>query len=121
MSFGEFGNIGGRAVVLDACDTASDRWLYDGGLLRSECQSLKNKPLLGGSGAAQPQFGHGAKILGALLDVLADVEDTAMSGQDLLSLLADVRERADMNPARNSTLRTAYAARMVTEHPSKVL
>ena len=28
-SFGEFGTVGGKAVVLDTCDTASERWLYD--------------------------------------------------------------------------------------------
>jgi hypothetical protein len=39
-SFEEFGTIGGSAVVLDACSTASDDWLYDQGRLRPECQSL---------------------------------------------------------------------------------
>jgi hypothetical protein len=63
--FEEFGDIGSRAVVLDACSTASDDWLYDGGSLRAECRSLKDKPLLGGSGNSQPNEGHGKKILGA--------------------------------------------------------
>jgi len=120
-SFEEFGSIGGRAVVLDACKTASDDWLYDGGLLRAECRSLKDKPLLGGSGEAAPNEGHGAKILGALLDVLADAEDTAMSDRKLLTLLGEVRDRAAMNAAPNSKLRTAYAARIVTDTPSSVL
>jgi hypothetical protein len=53
-SFEEFGTVGGKAVVLDACDTASERWLYDRGSLRGECRSLKSKPLLGGSGNASP-------------------------------------------------------------------
>jgi hypothetical protein len=55
FSFEEFGKIGGSAVVLDACSTASDCWLYDQGRLRPECQSLAGKALLGGSGAAEPQ------------------------------------------------------------------
>jgi hypothetical protein len=120
-SFEGFGSIGGKAVVLDACDTASDDWLYERGSLRAECQSLKDKPLLGGSGKASPNEGHGEKILSALLDVLAEVEDTAMSDQELLILLAEVRDRAARNAAPNSTLRTAYAARIVTDTPSPVL
>lgn len=117
-SFDEFGSIGGQAVVLDACDTASERWLYSGGSLRAECQSLKDKPLLGGSGKAEPNEGHGEKILGALLDVLAEVEDPAISDQELLTLLAEVRDRAARNAAHNSKLRTAYCARVVTRTPS---
>jgi hypothetical protein len=58
-SFEEFGTVGGKAVVLDACDTASERWLYDRGSLRAECRSLKGKPLLGGSGNAKPNEVHG--------------------------------------------------------------
>jgi hypothetical protein len=65
-SFEEFGTVGGKAVVLDACDTASGRWLYDRGSLRAECRSLKNKPLLGGSGNARPSEVHGRKILEVL-------------------------------------------------------
>lgn len=120
-SFEEFGSIGGRAVVLDACRTATDKWLYDGGLLRAECQSLKDKPLLGGWDLTGPPTGPGgAKILNALLDLLADVEDTAMSDQELLSLLRDVRGNAIMNSAPNSNVRTAYAVRKVTDEPSQV-
>jgi hypothetical protein len=120
-SFEEFGGIGGSAVVLDACDTATDEWLYDGGLLRAECQSLKGKPLLGGSGLAEAPTGPGgAKILNALLDLLADVEDSAISDERLLSLLRDVRHNAIMKSARNSRVRTAYAVRRVTDKPSEV-
>jgi len=120
-SFDEFGSIGGSAVVLDACDTATDGWLYDGGLLRAECQSLKGKPLLGGSGlAGAPTGPGGAKILNALLELLTDVEDTAMSAEELLSLLRDVRDNAIMKSARNSKVRTAYTVRNVTDIPSGV-
>lgn len=117
-SFSEFGVIGGRAVVLDACDTASDGWLYDdNGRLRSECQSLANKPLLGGSGVKEPQKSHGKWILGELVDALSGVEDTNMSPDDLLGLLTGVRERAatkaEAGPGR-SILRDAYKARLVT-------
>jgi len=120
-SFQEFGTVGGRAVVLDACSTASDDWLYDGGSLRAECRSLKGKPLLGGSGDAEPNEVHGEKILGALLDVLAEAGNTAMTDQELLRFLAEVRDRAARNAAHNSKLRAAYAVRMVTETPSPVL
>jgi len=102
--------------VLDTCSTASDGWLYDQERLRPECQSLAGKPLLGGSGAAEPQKSHGARILGALLDVLADVEESAVSARDLLRLLSEVRDRAAAESARSSTLRTAYAARPVGQH-----
>ena len=123
-SFQEFGTVGGRAVVLDTCSTASDDWLYDGGSLCAECRSLDGKPLLGGSGNAKPNEVHGEKILGALLDVLAElaeVGNTAMAGQELLRLLAEVRDRAARNEVHNSKLRMAYAARIVTETPSPVL
>jgi hypothetical protein len=120
-SFGEFGTVGGKAVVLDACDTASERWLYDRGSLRSECQALKDKPLLGGSGNAKPNEVHGKKILDALLDVLAEVEDTAMTAPQLRTLLAEVRDRAARNAAHNSKLRAAYAVRIVDENPTPVL
>jgi len=119
-SFDEFGGIGGRAVVLDACSTASNDWLYDQELLRAECQSLAGKPLLGGSGAEGPRYSYGAKILGALLDLLTGVDDTAMSDQKLLSLLKDLRARAVMKSAPSSKLRMAYAIRMVTDTPSEV-
>lgn len=121
-SFEEFGTVGGNAVVLDACDTASNRWLYDRGSLRAECRSLRDKPLLGGSGNAKPNEVHGKKILGALLDVLAEVEDTTMTDpQKLLTLLAEVRDRAARNAAHNSKLRTAYSARIMDETPLPVL
>lgn len=117
-SFEEFGSIGGRAVILDACSTASDDWLYGDGRLLPECQSLEGKPLLGGAGAKQaPQFGHGAKILGALLDRLAEVEDPSMSPLKLLSLLQDVRDLAASRSTRNGTIRKAYAVRMVGATP----
>ena len=119
-SFEEFGSIGGSAVVLDACKTATDKWLYDGGLLRAECQSLKGKPLLGGSLTGPPTGPGGAKILNALLDLLADVEDTAMSDEELLSLLRDVRHNAIMESPRNRSVRTAYAVRRVTDKPSEL-
>ena len=118
--FDEFGSIGGRAVVLDACSTASNDWLYDRELLRAECQSLAGKPLLGGSGAEGPRYSYGAKILGALLDLLTGVEDTAVSDHELLSLLKDLRARADVKSAPTSKLTRAYAIRTVTETPSKV-
>jgi hypothetical protein len=57
------------------------------------------KPLRGGSGEAEPNEGHGETILRALLDVLAEVEDTAMSDQEMLTLLAEVRDRAARNAA----------------------
>jgi hypothetical protein len=119
-TFDEFGSIGGRAVVLDACSTASSHWLYDRQLLRAECQSLAGKPLLGGSGVEGPRYRYGAKILGALLDLLTSVEDTAMSDQELLSLLKNLKARAVMKSAPSSKLRTAYAVRMVTNTPSEV-
>jgi hypothetical protein len=119
-AFDDFGSIGGRAVVLDACSTASNDWLYDRQLLRVECQSLAGKPLLGGSGAEGPRYRYGAKILGALLDLLTGVEDTAMSDHELLSLLKDLRARAVMKSAPNSKLKTAYAVRVVTGTPSGV-
>jgi hypothetical protein len=120
-SFEEFGSIGGSAVVLDACDTATDHWLYRGGLLRAECRSLKNKFLLGGSGLAEAPIGPGgARILNALLDLLTDVDGTAMSDEGLRSLLMDVRENAIAKSAPNSKVKTAYAIRKVTEQPSRV-
>jgi len=120
-SFEDFGSIGGSAVVLDACDTATNNWLYRGGLLRAECQSLKGKLLLGGSGLAEAPIGPGgARILNALLDLLADVDGTAMSDEGLLSLLLDVRKNAIAKSAPNSKVRSAYAIRKVTERPSRV-
>jgi hypothetical protein len=111
----------GHAVVLDACSTATDGWLYEGGLLRAECQSLRDKPLLGGSEGGGPPTGPGgAKILNALLDLLADVKDTAMSSDELVSLLRNVRDNAIMKSARNSSVRTAYEIRKVTDKPSEV-
>lgn len=122
-SFDEFGTVGGEAVVLDACDTASAHWLYDGGSLRSECRSLTGKPLLGGSGNAQPNEIHGKKILDALLDVLAEVEDTTITTapEDLQTLLARVRDQAARKAAHNSKLKTAYGVRIVGETPMPVL
>jgi hypothetical protein len=67
-----------------------------------------------------PRYSYGAKILGALLDLLTGVEDTAMSDHELLSLLKDLRARAVMKSAPNSKLRRAYAIRMVTHTPSEV-
>jgi hypothetical protein len=117
--FSKFGIIGGSAVVLDACCTASDDWLYDhDGRLRAECRSLAGKPLLGGSGNAKPQKSHGKWILGELADVLSGVEDADMSEGDLLALLTEVWDRAATKArkaAHNSTLRKAYRARLVTE------
>jgi hypothetical protein len=71
-------------------------------------------------GAEGPRYRYGAKILGALLDLLTAVEDTAMSDQELLALLKDIRARAVMKSAPNSKLRRAYAVRMVTDTPSDV-
>ena len=118
-AFSEFGNIGGRAVVLDACDTASDGWLYDSGnRLRPECQSLLGKPLLGGSGdESKPQKSHGEWILGELVTVLSGVEHPDMDEDDLLALLNGVLDRAATKAeekAYNSTLRKAYKVRAVT-------
>jgi len=120
-SFSEFGIIGGHAVVLDACDTASDGWLYDsGGRLRPECQSLLGKPLLGGSGAeSKPQKSHGKWILGELVNVLSGVEDADMEKDqdELQDFLEDVLDRAATKAekaAHNSTLRKAYKVRPVT-------
>lgn len=114
-AFSEFGVIGGRAVVLDACDTASDGWLYDsGGRLRPECQSLLGKPLLGGSGnASKPQKSHGKWILGELVNALSGGQDA----DKLRVLLEDVLDRAAAKAeesAWNSTLRKAYKVRVVT-------
>jgi hypothetical protein len=64
---------------------------------------------------------HGQKILEALLGVLAEVEDTAMTNHKLRTLLAEVRERAARTAAHNSKLRTAYSARIVGETPLPVL
>ena len=73
-------------------------------------------------GEAEPNEGHGETILRALLDVLAEVEDTAMSDQEMLTLLAEVRDRAARNAAHNSKLRTAYRTRFATDDtPSSVL
>lgn len=118
-SFSEFGIIGGHAVVLDACGTASDDWLYDSGdRLRPECQSLLGKPLLGGSGdKSTPQKSHGKWILGELVNVLSGVEDADMDNDKLLDLLRDVLDRAATKAekaAYNSTLRKAYKVRPVT-------
>lgn len=117
--FSEFGVIGGRAVVLDACDTASDGWLYDDDdRLRPECQSLLGKPLLGGSGdKSTPQKSHGKWILGELVSMLSGVEDADMDEDKLLGLLKDVLARAAARAeekAWNSTLRKAYKVRTVT-------
>jgi hypothetical protein len=126
-SFEEFGTVGGRAVVLDACGTASDRWLYDRGALRAECQSLKGKPLLGGSGDDEPNELTGEEILGALLDVLAEVEDAAMTDQELLAILEEVQDRAARRAADNrkrrraGRIRAAYRACIVTETASSML
>jgi hypothetical protein len=113
-----FGKIGGDAVVLDACCTATDGWLYDEeGRLRAECKALAGKPLLGGSGDAKPQDTHGKWILGELLEALSGMED-AGSDEDLLSLLTAVWDRAATKAgkaAHNSTLRKAYRTRMVTD------
>jgi hypothetical protein len=87
-----------------------------GGLGPGVGQELAGKPVLGGSGATEPQKRYGAKILGPLLDLLADVEETATSGLDLLALLCQVRDSAVAESARSSTLRTAYAARTVDQH-----
>jgi hypothetical protein len=120
-SFEEFGRIGGKAVVLDACSTATDGWLYEEGLLRAECRSLRGKPLLGGSKLGGPPTGPGgAKILNALLDLLADVKDIALSDDKLQSLLRDVRGNAIMKSAPNSSVRMAYEVRKVTDKPSEV-
>lgn len=118
-AFSEFGVIGGRAVVLDACDTASDGWLYDSsGRLRPECQSLRGKPLLGGSGNTfKPQKSHGKWILGELVNALSGVEDAGMDADKLRVLLEDVLDRAAAKAeekAWNSTLRKAYNVRVVT-------
>jgi hypothetical protein len=118
-AFSEFGIIGGRAVVLDACDTASDGWLYDSGdRLRPECQSLLGKPLLGGSGdKSKPQKSHGKWILGELVNVLSGVEDAGMDEDKLRDLLEDVLDRAATKAeekAYNSTLRKAYKVRPVS-------
>jgi hypothetical protein len=112
--FSDFGPIGGEAVVLDACSTASDDWLYDQGRLLPECQSLKCKPLLGGSGDKEPQKGHGEKILAALVDVLSGIEDTAMTKEKLRALLTEVWRRAIARAVSYSTIRAAYKVRMVT-------
>lgn len=112
-----FGDIGGSAVVLDACNTASDDWLYDHGRLRAECKSLAGKPLLGGSGEKGPLPHY--NILGPLIDELIHVQDTAMSDGELLSLLKEVLTRAVMKSPR-SNLTEAYAVRMVTPTPSEV-
>lgn len=54
--------------------------------------------------------------------MLAEVEDTAMSDQEMLTLLAEVRDRAARNAAHNSKLRTAYRTRFATDDtPSSVL
>jgi hypothetical protein len=117
-SFSEFGIIGGHAVVLDACDTASDGWLYDDGRLRTECQSLLGKPLLGGSGhKSKPQKSHGKWILEELVNVLSEVKDQDMDEDKLLDLLEGVLDRAATRAeekAWNSTLRKAYKVRRVT-------
>lgn len=114
----EFGAIGGHAVVLDACDTASDGWLYSAdGRLRAECQTLLGKPLLGGSGDAKQQQSHGKWILGEFVNVLSRVEDMSMDEDKLRDLLEDVLDRAatraEAGPG-NSTLRKAYKVRRVT-------
>lgn len=118
-SFSEFGIIGGSAVVLDGCSTASDGWLYDDDdRLRPECQSLLGKPLLGGSGdTSTPQKSHGKWILGELVNVLSGLEDTGMDEDKLPGLLKDVLDRAAAGAeerAWNSTLRKAYKVRQVT-------
>lgn len=117
-SFSEFGVIGGRAVVLDACNTASDDWLYDDDRLRTECHSLLGRPLLGGAGdKSAPQESHGKWILGELVNVLSRVEDMGMDEDKLRALLEDVLDRAatraEAGPG-NSTLRKAYRVRRVT-------
>jgi hypothetical protein len=56
LSCTALGSIGGKAVVLDACYTATGWWLYDGRKLRPECLSLKDKPLLGGSSHARQRL-----------------------------------------------------------------
>jgi hypothetical protein len=117
-SFSEFGIIGGSAVVLDGCSTASDGWLYDDDdRLRPECQSLLGKPLLGGSGdKSTPQKPHGKWILGELVNVLSGLEDTSMDEDKLRGLLEDVLDRAATRAeekAWNSTLRKAYKVRQV--------
>lgn len=55
---------------------------------------MKDKPLAGGSGKASLNKGHGKKILNALFDMLAEVEDPAMSDLELLTLLAEAQDRA---------------------------
>lgn len=117
-SFSKFGVIGGRAVVLDACNTASDDWLYDDDRLRTECHSLLGRPLLGGAGEkSAPQESHGRWILGELVNVLSRVEDMGMHEDKLWGLLEDVLDRAatraEAGPG-NSTLRKAYKVRRVT-------
>ena len=67
----DFGQIGGRAVVLDACDTASDQWLYARGKLRAECRNLVRKPLLGGSGSSMPNARHAPALLASLIEELS--------------------------------------------------
>jgi hypothetical protein len=122
-SFAEFGAVGGRAVVLDACSTASDRWLYDGGWLRAECQSLKGKPFLGGSGDSEPNELTAEEILDALFDVLGELEDAALTDYELLAVLEQVQDRAARRAAgdgkrrRASRIRAAYRACIVTETP----
>jgi hypothetical protein len=117
--FSEFGVIGGRAVVLDACDTASDGWLYDSGdRLRPECQSLLGKPLLGGSGdRSKPQKTHGKWILGELVNVLSGVEDAGMD-EDSSGTLWRMSWTAPLPRPRKrrttGTLRKAYKVRPVT-------
>jgi hypothetical protein len=112
--FGDFGTIGGKAVVLDACDTASDPWLYDRGKLRSQCWSLKNKPLLGGSRIKKPQKSHGVHILSALVDVLSGIDNTTVTDDELLPLLEMVLDLAVTKAVSYSTLRLAYRVRIVT-------
>jgi hypothetical protein len=115
----ELGAIGGHAVVLDACDTASDGWLYSAdGRLRAECQTLLGKPILGGSGdKSKPQKSHGKWILGELVDALSGLEDADLEECKLLALLEDVLDRAAtkaQKDAPNSTLHKAYKVRTVT-------
>lgn len=62
----------------------------------------------------------GARVLNALLDLLADVDGNAVSHEGLLSLLLDVRKNAIAKSAPNSKVRTAYSIRKVTEQPSRV-
>lgn len=108
----DFGQIGGRAVVLDACNTASDQWLYDQGKLRDECRNLVGKALLGGSGSSMPNARHAPALLASLIEELRLGDAAGMNAMQLRDLLDRALDRAAR--ARPRCNWTAYKTRIVS-------